>query len=298
MNDVDVLVHEKNEAVSVPYMQFMLLVGEKGDSAFYYFVEGYDAPYYQHRIRNVCELELIPIRCNGKSKVLDVYSLVNTDSYAMYKKAFFVDSDFDDNSHISEDVYVTPCYSVENFYVTSNVLSEILKCEFGVLPTDGEFKEIINLFVRECEAFHNAIGEFNAWYACMKSSKCADGISLDDSVPSEFVRLEIERIEKKYDLHKIQDKFAKDKPVSDADVSKMLIVLSNKPECSFRGKYEMQFFCKFLNFIIDDANHKRRRKYIKRKIKFQINRGLALSQLSHYADTPPCLSSYLAKRYS
>ena len=293
MYDVDSLLKAKKEALSVPYMTFNHLIARTGEKAVYYFIEGYDAPYYHPRIENLCDLRPVPIICSGKKNVLGVAPLVAKEKFKKYKKLFFVDSDFDDNTDISEEIYVTPCYAIENLYVNKKCLENVLMCEFSILPKDEEFFRTIQLFSAEIEKFHNAVLEFNAWYACFKKKNGVEKISLEDNFPKDFIKFSITDIQKNYDITKITKKFKISTVISAEELETSSVILRKNFFCSLRGKYQMQFFCAFLTFLIEDANSTDKRVYLKKKTKFQINRSLILSLLSQYAATPSCLVQYI-----
>ena len=298
MNDVETLIAEAEKSSSVAYTRFVLLVDKCGDSPFYYFVEGKDAPYYHPRIQSISKKESIPIKCVGKSKVLEVHLLLSNQSvYDKYQKAFFVDNDYDDNSAVSSDIYITPCYSIENLYVSQATIGEILKCEFDILPSDENYAKILNFYNTEQQVFHNAILEFNAWYACLKKLTPNTGVSLNDNMPPEFLNLQIGNIAKTYTLEDIEEKFQEATlKIERDDIQKMSETLNGNPLVSLRGKYQTQFLHKFLRFLIDDANNKVQRKYIIKKTTFNIEKASLLSQLSQYAITPDCLTEYVQRR--
>ncbi|WP_217446593.1 hypothetical protein, partial [Myxococcus sp. CA040A] len=62
----------------------------------------------------------------------------------------------------------------------------------------------------------------------------------------------------------------------------------------FRGKYIIQFYGKLIKWVADNANQ-RQPKHISKKYpnSLTIQSGNILSQLSQYADTPPCLIRFL-----
>ena len=299
MNEVEELIIEAEMSSSVAFTRFVLLVDHFGDAAFYYFVEGKDAPYYYPRIQSICEeKEPIPIKCGGKSKVLDVFNLISAHStYNKYKKAFLVDRDYDDNSMLPVDIYITPCYSIENFYADKSVIAEILKCEFDILPLENNFDKILGLYISELKQFHEAIMEFNAWYACLKQITSQTGVSLGDNMPVGFVNIQIGNIKKMYTLSNIetvyQGAIAK---ISQNDIQRMIQILDVNPTNLLRGKYQIQFLEKFLRFLIEDANNRNQRNYVTQKTTFNIERASILSQLSQYAITPDCLSKYILDR--
>lgn len=294
MSDVEDLIKIKDEAISVPFMRFNLLIGAMGENAIYYFVEGYDAPYYNLRIKNLCALTPVPVVCSGKRNVLNLFPVLEKKTFSKYKKLFFVDRDFDNNSQITPEVYVTPCYSIENFYVTFDCIENILMCEFSITQAEEEFSKIIELFEAELQTFHDAVLEFNAWYACIKKANYKK-VCLDDNFPKDFINLSINNIQKRYDIEKVMHAYHIEINLSEAELTSSIDEFRSKPFCYLRGKYEMQFLCTFLSFLIDDANNPTKHKYLKRKTKFQINRALVLSHLSQYASTPECLVQYIKK---
>ena len=60
----------------------------------------------------------------------------------MYEKVctmFFVDRDYDfSQKQIDEDLFVTPCYSIENLYVQRECFVNILQSEFGLNEIEGD----------------------------------------------------------------------------------------------------------------------------------------------------------------
>lgn len=298
MTDVEKLVREREEATSVAFHRFILLKDTYSD-AFFYFVEGKDAPYYIHRVKTIVQgKDCIPIKCGNKEKTIQIHKLLSSNLlYNKYKKGYFVDKDFDDNSKLSSDIYVTPCYSIENLYCTEKVLSEILKCEFDILPSDQEYNIILQLFSEEQSKFHDATILFNAWYACAKRKNIATGVNLDDKFPKDFLTLKIKNITYSYNIESIKSKYSEVPQISNDEIEIMKERLKNDPCLNLRGKYEIQFFYEFVKYLIDDANEKKRRVYVKGKTKLNLDKAQILSQLSQYAMTPECLMQYIQQRF-
>ena len=298
MTDVEKLVREKEEATSVAFHRFILLKDTYSD-AFFYFVEGKDAPYYTYRVRTIVQnKDCIPIKCGNKEKTIKMHQLLSSNTlYDNYKKGYFVDKDFDDNSELSSDIYVTPCYSIENLYSTEKVLSEILKCEFDILPSDREYCSLLQLFNKEQSRFHDATVLFNAWYACAKRKKIAIGVCLDEKFPKEFLTLKINNITYSYNIESIKSKYPEVPPILNDEIEIMKEKLKSDPCFNLRGKYEIQFFYEFIKYLIDDANEKGKRVYVKEKTKLNLDKAQILSQLSQYAITPECLMQYIQRRF-
>lgn len=297
MKPEDLLKLTENTS-TVAFHKFVLLCKGR-ESDLYCFFEGRDSQYYSPRIKSITKRKYHPISCGNKKSVIDVHKWLSTHTdYSKYPKVFFVDRDFDNKIGIAE-LYETPCYSVENFYVNAECLSEILKNEFGLTEIDVEYKSIITLFEKELDNFSQATLLFNAWYAALKTKKYKEGlkstcVSLSDKLPNDFVCLKIGSITSNYDLQKIMDKFPDAIKVSEDEIK----VESLKLNCAeihqkIRGKYQFSFFYEFLRFIIDDANNKKT--ILKKKTKFNIDKANMYGQLSQYAITTECLTNYLTK---
>jgi hypothetical protein len=300
MSEVENLLNEAITTSSVAFHQFALLT-TNDKKCFYCFFEGKDASYYVPRITPYMEgHEIIPINCGGKSKVIEVYKIIkNVEEYDKYIKGYFVDSDFDENteSYFHEDIYVTPCYSIENLYVTDYTIKEILKCEFNILETESNYKDIIDFYNQQQCEFHDHSKLFNAWYACQKE-KPGCNILLENHFPDGIISIQIGSISSSYDLNKLNLLYPDSVEISEEDIIDKIGSLSTSFSNNLRGKFELIFLFNFIVFLIADANHRSRRVYIKRKTSFEVKHHLLLSQITQYAITPQCLKNYILKVYN
>ena len=114
------------------FTEFVYSVRNKKDYLFCFF-EGYDVAYYVPIIRRFTE-NYETFDCGGKKVVLAFHNFIKDKrEYDKYKKAFFIDRDFDVPISIEQPpIFETPCYSIENFYVSDSVFAKILKSEFGI----------------------------------------------------------------------------------------------------------------------------------------------------------------------
>src|SRR5690349_8257452 len=103
-------------------------------TVYYCFFEGDDAKYFGTRIEMLNpSVRWTPLICMGKKGVLKIYDLIHeNEKYRRAKVAFFVDRDFDSSHPDTLDCYVTPCYSIENLYVTETAFRRLLRQEFGL----------------------------------------------------------------------------------------------------------------------------------------------------------------------
>ncbi|NEP44528.1 MAG: DUF4435 domain-containing protein, partial [Okeania sp. SIO2H7] len=274
----------------------------KAKEALFCFFEGKDNAYYVPRIKQFTD-NYQPIKCGGREKVLEVYHLIKEQAeYDKYKKAFFIDRDFNPPlpTH-NPPIFETPCYSIENLYVSVDVFKEILKNEFSLSEvSDRNYEICLTLFMERQKEFHSAVTLLNSWYACLIDLRNSEGrqtgVNLDDKLPKDFITFTLESVASNYDLAKIKHTFPKAPEVTEKVLTQKLICFSNC-EChkEFRGKYEMQFLLVFIKLLLQDAD--KTQNYLNKKIKFsfgeKISNQQAINIFSGYAETPESLKEYL-----
>ena len=276
---------------------------------FCFFEGDEDFPYYCSRICNITGIApagRIHFNCNGKQGVIRTHHLISTKTiYADAKLAFFVDRDFDASSQ-QEEIYETPCYSIENLFTSSSCVSEILKGEFSVQETEREVLEEnqgkFELFIRKYEElqnqFHQATGELNAWIAVHREKE--SNLNVKNIKLSDLMRIDLDRgIKLRGDrtlLETVRQRFPDIETVSDAEIYEKLSELKDKGcQSSFRGKFELFFLRQFLMKLAEQANSKESDYFTKKKVSLNFSTDDAISRLSQYADTPNCLRNYLVK---
>jgi len=160
---VSALIKSRNN-ISVKFLEFMRIVAKENLPICF---EGEDEKYYSARISSLIFSDWIGIDCGGKKNVIDLRkSIKKNEVYKDTKALFFVDSDFESNDDIRNlpDVYITPCYSVENLYTSNEVFQRVLRSEFGISEV-GEFSQCyqkcIQIFNSRKQEFLSAIQDFN-----------------------------------------------------------------------------------------------------------------------------------------
>lgn len=294
---VEQLRKAREESANVAYLTFEKHLNTDKIGLFCFF-EGKDSPYYYPRITAKFSGNYYPIIRSGKSKVLKVYELIDGHrEYDIYKKAFFVDRDFD-LPLMNPKIFETFCYSIENLYTSNNVFKEILKSEFGFAETDDDFQRCLNVYTDLQIDFHEGITLFNAWYACLiyirNTTNQQTGVHLDDNFPKEFINISLSGIEMSYDILAIKAKYPNAFDIYE-DVLQQKIVdfnTQNKGQV-FRGKYEPDFMLKMINCLIEDS--KTTKAFISKPIKYNTTNTQAISQFSQYAETPIELTDYIKK---
>lgn len=297
MNRVQ-FMREQSQTTAVNFKTFMSVI--KNNQLPVCF-EGKDVKYYRSRIEQYLTENFGHIDCNGKSKVLALREEIQKNpQYKNRLCLYFVDCDFDDNSICNyHDVYITPCYSIENLYTSDKVLGKVISDEFGINPNDNDQLELFNKILSEYnvrkQEFFKCIDEFNFYVYMIKISQ--SDISYSDIKLSKIINFKLDSISKKYTC--ISEVLDIDNP-NDFDLSKAHEYFANKePERYFRGKNNFQFLESFLNKLRDDATQKNiTRKIFSKKTNIDFSINNLLSSISKYAETPQCLIDFLSRHKS
>ncbi|MCB0699117.1 MAG: DUF4435 domain-containing protein [Chitinophagaceae bacterium] len=300
---VDAL-RESRGLATVILTKFMTLKEYHSKSIFCGF-EGTDAKYYLNKIENETGVtidRIVPFSCQGKHQVLRLHRLITQrDEYSSVKFAYFIDSDFDLPVQ-NENIYETPCYSVENFYSSINVFKRILKAEFAYNETDNEYNFLVDNFIKRQSEFHQKTLLFNAWLACQRDLSNANPeigrVDVTDFSIGTFIKdISIDEIVcDEYSLDKIASLFP-DAPILDKKVIQNKVEELNKQNLQkiLRGKYEIDFLYGFIHSVLKEYKVKNPRCVKVEGSKVNPSKNNILSEYSHYADKTDCLIEYLSK---
>lgn len=295
INRIDILEEKKTEQV-VGYHRFMLKFPKNKDKPFC-IVEGEDEKYYSIRVKLICDnIEPIFISCNGKQGVLDTFSLIEMKvEYKEGKVFYFVDKDFD-SLQLNSKIYVTPCYSVENFYTTPDAVAGIARNIFGFDIDEPDYNSFFSIFFARQSEFHFATRLFNAWIAC-QSNEIRIGrnsrLNLNSVKIREMITITLDQVYQEYDLDRIESLFPNASKISQEQIDQRILMFEDiNPQQTFRGKYELQFLCKMIELFQEDIG-KREPCYFKNRKKVSLLFYDVLSQFSAFATTPDSLVSYV-----
>ncbi|HLP90257.1 MAG TPA: DUF4435 domain-containing protein [Nostocaceae cyanobacterium] len=279
MDFLNLITEESEEAGA--YQEFLLYHKPK-NRTFHIFLEGNDDfSFYKNFIHNII-IENIPDSkkytdyfhlCGSKEKVYELYQKVsprlrNNKSRGL----FFVDKDFSDflgNNYPSDtNIYVTDCYSVENFLVTEDILRRILQEIYHLNNLDLEnvlhkhrlnSDSIINLFLEELKKVQLLLIPIIAWIICIKRNggkPNLNNIRFESIFQIDDFHLTLCKIKNgKYStrLKYLESVFNVSTPpnlwVQILNEARKLrkIFNNDNPKIYVRGKYELWFFIQFLN---------------------------------------------------
>jgi len=299
----------RKEAITdcVAYTEFMLQY-RKGDDTLYCFFEGYeDRTYYSIRIKNIsCANKYADYICGGKDEVLKVHSLIKSNShYKSIKTGFFLDKDFDDITY-SDDIYVTPTYSIENLYCNKEAFENILIAEFKMTKTDSDFVKCVESYMNLQQTFNQETLLLNSWLSCQADLRNQSGskerLHIDKKTRALFDKLVLPDLSGIKNIPSIQTKeeieklFAEAKPIDNETLYKKVAKYNSIDQtATFRGKFLLRFLEAFLcklQLFIGSANLTFKNRF---SCSLRFETATICSGLSQYATTPGTLKTYINK---
>ena len=260
------------------------------------FFEGEDRKYYAIRIEkytNILEENIISYSCNGKKQVLKLYEMLKK-KYNNVTKMFFIDKDFDEIEP-KKELYITSCYSIENFYVTNGAFKRILHNEFGINDVDNDYKKSLQDFIQTKKAFNDEIKKLNAWIYYQKLKMRESGIvniSYQNFKIKKIFEIEINKLYIKNNITSfyLKKQYKEAYDVCDSELEKYINMFND--EKFLRGKYQLEFLKIILKDMIE--KNKKNEYFEYHRDNVSINPDVnTLSTLSFYADTPDDLKEFL-----
>lgn len=317
MSSYDLLNEMKESAESghVAYTNFARAYSKANPNIVYCFFEGdEDKKYYGTRITIKYDRKFEDFTCGGRDFVLKAIELIkNREEYSKAKVLFFIDKDYTDDKP-EDELYVTPCYSIENFYTTDETLKNILQIEFNMNEGDEDFIKIVKQYTESLDSYHNKLLFLNAWLSCQHdiriSTKSNTRLNINEVLKKYFkidenmfdinLNLKLNIFDDLENKEILENTLFKDAPkISDDLLEEKLAVFNlsdfNKT-CMFRGKFELKFLIDFLKRLKEEATSKPP-KILTKKYKCALSFKLedSISVLAQYSNTPTCLTQFLDK---
>ena len=269
-------------------------------------VEGYDEPYYGIRFKNtIQDTKFLPAK--GKKRVLELREFIlKHDDYKDSNVVYIIDADFDDNcSYIADDTYITPFYSVENFYFDDVVITDILSAEFHLSEHESpeEFEKVVKWIEKSKRDYLTIIKDYNYFVKAqriMEEDKCGEvRLNLKNVEDKKIYTISNNGITKNEDLILI-DLFGDALPISNEVILQVeSFFLDKQPEHCYRGKQHAYFLVKLFELLKRDRNSESPQIFVsKSKVSLQFSQDTLISSFSQYAVTPQCLKQFINKQVS
>ncbi len=274
------------------------------EKSIYCFFEGDDDPkYYNFRIENIVKKEIQYFICNGKKGVLDTLKDFELKKDIVNNTIFFIDKDYDDFLNISynySNLYITSCYSIENYFTDIEVFKKILKIEFKINEDYEEYIQYINLYKEFQEEFHEYLLEINSFILLYqylkKENNYKDNINYQNININRLLKIDFTN--KQINFNNDIERFnlltqKRENNEINTLFNKLKDELKENPQCNFRGKFEIIFLYKFITLLQENLNKDKTNKI--NNISFNLNEKNIISNLSQYSLTDDNLKFFLNK---
>lgn len=264
---------------------------------YYCFYEGKDDCKYYNTKFHEKFIKIQHFDCKGKYKLLEFKVFMDKKYNNPENVLYFIDKDFDDkikeeeylSLKVDKKIYVTPCYSIENFYTIEDVFKKIIINEYGYTICCPEYNELLRTFNDLKNEYHNKIGNINYWYATYR-------YFVENKVISDKLSLSGINISNYFDINKELNQIIVRNNLLDSLKSKLSEIPDNFDDkyeeiknkfanncCDFRGKFELYFLERFILRVRENGKYNN----------FNVDNSNILSNLSQYAIKPNCLDEFL-----
>lgn len=308
---VDKMEEEADDSIEVIFQEIVQSKEVHGiESTIFCFYEGKDDfKYYPNRINSILSEKNIDKGiyskgCGCKENVVKVYTKLLLDASEIINSAlFFVDRDFQRNSELGDNIYITPCYSIENLYARDRVFDDFLQNHCLISPRSVgtelqdyiELKRYYNSFLND--SLSNII-LVNAWYSYQINNKVNES-NLNLSKLKNLSSI-IKYVEAG-DLQKITINILKEitfgyVDVTEEDLQEEIDFIQSSLIDNSRGKYIEEILVEIYQKVIEECNMPNYFNISKRPIGVQVGKNTLKNTLLGQVGTPNCLREYLNKK--
>ncbi|MFV5533368.1 DUF4435 domain-containing protein [Acinetobacter pittii] len=316
---------------SVVFRKFIKLYAKNQGKVFFLLEGEDDIDYYLTKIEdyfgryNESWLEMV---CSGRSNVIDLIKDLSLHTKEEYRGSIhfgIIDKDYHEvlDNPFPEKIYITPCYSIENFYISENFMRKILKFKFSLDEFDDfnkDFSSCLSNYISRRNDFIDIILELDKYLRCnriMYENKLIKSkINARDLKLSNFISIDLDKVEVKCTALEFLGKTTED--FDESSLEEAGEFYKNKSHellaLLIRGKFMFYFITYYLHKLKHDnhinnprlfsdsyANSQKkgseriRRK--KTKLSFNLENPDLFSPLSAYADYPDCLKIFLNNKF-
>lgn len=296
------LLNEISENACVGFKLFTEEIAEhtpNASSILYCFVEGYDAPFYEHKVENITGEKCAMIPCGGKKGVILSHNFISTrTAYDSYQTLYFVDRDYTDNSQLGTDFFVTDGYAVENYYASRDLVSKFLR-DIAQVTKDrlSEKDAALSAYDKWEQEWVNATKEFCGWYHCIieKPDRKPNSDNYKKTFPKHYATIDHSGITRQnYTFQNLNTDYGVTNQVTEQEYQNAIDKIKNIND--IRGKYVYQLINEFIEYLRIDSTHGKKGTILKKPFAFEYNYKTTLARLAYATETSPRLRSYILSR--
>lgn len=301
-------MHSATRDPSVALMKYNKLRSRNPNGMVFAFEGAEDPVFYSSAVER-CGLnyQFHILVVDGKDMVLGLRALLKSSTEAKFGDgvAFFIDADFDGTKGHPHglDLYVTPCYSIENLIANKSTLKRLLELDFKLYEDalHDDMAKVMELFETVAKEYENALRETNQlihFGRTVSSSICNAKITSIEETSTKFFRFHTEDF-KITSTHQGEDLKKLVKFDSSFDISNITHSESefNKlsPLIDWRGKFLLAVYCQFIQILVEDRNSSTPKVFSKGKGKVKLNLSSTspFRVLGPICHLPNCLTNFL-----
>lgn len=292
------MVEEANEKFATAFMDFNETLADNPRPLYFCFVEGYDRDYYHSIVSHLLTPDNAFINCGGKSNVIKMHTrLSSNDAYSNIKTLYFVDRDYDDNSTLGSYFFITDHYSVENYYCSESVLTNVLQnyCHINLHKEVKRVSAIRSDFNTWLTDFYNITKPFCAWY---RTAHCRNvdrkDIDYKDSFPLRLAKIDRTGIvlASPYDFESLNSDYNLTNPVTQQEYDENFQQINHIGD--IRGKFVLQFMEAYILHL--DMTAKKSGTLVTKTFNFSSHRPTFMIRMVGCADISDKLKTYIINR--
>jgi hypothetical protein len=267
------------------------------------FFEGHDdvvffSPHIEKRLPE--GFRLFTYRCEGKPRVMDVFTEITKRAPDIRLTLFFVDKDLDDilGAPWPTDprVFVTDVYSIENYLVSTQVLRRLLRDSIRLTGVSFNEDVIIAQFESQLRSFQERMLVLMAWILVIRRNGGRPNLSnldlgamwriSDDGQTCYVTGSRVHTLSRSTGVTLPRD--------STRRLREALRELRRMPAKRIvRGKFEGWFFVEFWKRLIAQLRTLAAEEHGKVNIKIALTHTSLVTTLASYVDTPRPLDLFL-----
>lgn len=312
---------------SVIFKEFMSFYRHHENKVIFFLEGDDDIDYYLNKIENKFgkyDNKWVEMSCAGRSNVIKIINDLHEHTKQEYRdcKHFgIIDKDYNetDDNQYPKKIYITPCYSIENFYVSKDFFKKVVNFKFylnGREDGNSDFQRCLDNFELVRNDFIDKILELDKYLRCnriMYDLKAIDSkINARELKLGKLLDIAFTGVELKSNILDFMGKKVEDFNSEALKESNDFYQGKSHDELAMliRGKFMFYFITQYLSKLRNDNLNKNPKIFVdssendqkkgrdrvkmqKTKLSFNVENPDLFSVLSDYADNPKCLAEFL-----
>lgn len=290
------------ESAATAFQEFVKNLPNYSDDVHAFFEGHDDFSFYKgfisHHIQDNKQLKAY--KCGNKEEVYKTYEKVIESGRGTATVIFFVDKDFSEFFGevfpVSSKIYITDCYSIENYIVSAEMLFRVWEEIFSFTNVSFDFAKVEKQFRKELAQFYTWSLFLSAWIIYVRRNgekpvlqniKMSKVCKINDHMKFEGEENKKTQtyVEKVCSISALSG-FGKELKTLLGEISRY------EPKRYVRGKFELWFFVKFINQLYE-VTRKQLSKGESLKMRTQISEENAIEILGPRTKIPESLKAFL-----